>query len=224
MTNSITIKPKAVQRKFLANIKSYLSDPKNPVLNSLSREKYGDLITTDEETLERLAWSEFEQLKSSYLYKKLKKDIVAFSAYIQHEEIKGVRFDGRDPNPTNIKRVATAKLNKGDIFDSIKNVLHKNIFYLELNTNYNSTCLGKEERNPLIITSTEVQVINGKTYPILFITEGYSNEQVNQENLVLVDKKMYSHSQYMSTVNPDYLNCISTNVLYALKNYRDNWF
>lgn len=223
MTNSITIKPKAVQRKFLANIKSYLSDPKNPVLNSLSREKYGDLITTDEETLKRLAWSEFEQLKSSYLYKKLKKDIVAFSAYIQHEEIKGVRFDGRDPNPTNIKRVATAKLNKGNIFDPIKNVLHKNIFYLELNTNYNNICLGEEERNPLIITSTEVQVINGKTYPILLLTEGYSNEQVNQENLVLVDNKMYYHSQYMSTVNPAYLNGISTNVLYAL-NYRDNWF
>lgn len=223
MTNSIKIKPKAVQRKFLANIKSYLSDPKNPVLNLLSREKYGDLITTDEETLERLAWSEFEQLKSSYSYKKLKKDIVAFSAYIQHEEIKGFRFDGRDPNPTRINRVATAKLNKGDVFDPIKNVLHKNIFYLELNTHYNSIYLGGEERSPLIITSTEVQVIDGKTYPILLLTEGYSNEQVNQENIILVDKQINSHSQYMSTVNPDYLNCISTNVLYALSN-NVNWF
>lgn len=226
MTNSITIKPKAIQRKFLANIKSYLSDPKNPVLNSLSREKYGDLITTDKETLDRLAYEEFEQLKSSYAYKKLKKDIVAFSAYIQHEEIKGVRFDGRDPNPTYIKRVVKAKLNKGDVFDPIKNVLHKGVFYLELNTHYNRFSLADEERRPLIITSTEVQVIDGKMYPILLITTGYSNEHVYQENIILVDKtvKSNSRSQYISTVNQEYLNCISNNVLCVLTDYIDDWF
>lgn len=221
MTNTIPIKSKPVQRKFLAGIKSHLSDPKNTILNSLSYKKYGDLITTDEETLERLAYSEFETLKSSYKYKKIKGKVIAFSAYIQHEEIKGVRFDGRDPNSTRIKRVATARLNKGDVFDPIKNVLHKDIFYLELDRMYYGFRLEKEWSEPIIITSTEVQVIDGKTYPVLLITHGYSNTQNNQDDLILVNHATKSHSQYISTVTSDYLEYISKLVQQSLEYSND---
>lgn len=227
MTNSITIKSKAVQRKFLANIKSYLSDPKNSVLNSLSRNNSGDLITTDEKKLERLAYSGFEKLKALHKYKLIKKNIIATSAYIEYDEVYGIMFDDRNPHANHIERFATAKLNKGDVFDPIKNVLHKGVFYLELNTHYNSVySLDKVERRPLIITSTEVQVIDGKMYPILLITTGYSNEKINKENIILVDKKVKSesHSQYISTVNSEYLNCISNNVLCVLTNYINDWF
>lgn len=223
MTNSITIKAKPVQRKFLVDIKSHLSDPENKLLNYLSREKSGDLITTKEETLERLAWVEFKDLKSSYGYKKIKKDVIAFSAYIQHEEIKGFRFDGRDPNSTRIKRVATARLNKGDVFDPIKNVLHKDIFYLELDRMYYGFRLEKEGSAPLIITSTEVQVVEGKTYPVLLITHGYSNTQNNQDDLILVNHATKSHSQYISTVTSDYLEYISKLVQQSLE-YRNDMF
>ena len=227
MKNSITIKPKAVQRKFLANIKSYLSDPENSVLNLHSRNYRGDLITTDEKKLERFAYSEFEKLKVLNKYKLIKKDIIATSAYIEYDEMYGVMSADTRPHANHIKRFATAKLNKGDVFDPIKNVLHKGVFYLELNTHYNSRySLDKVERRPLIITSTEVQVIDGKMYPILLITTGYSNEQVNKENIILVDKKVKSesHSQYISTFNSEYLNCISNNVLCVLTDYINDWF